>query len=409
MNVKYISDEERNNLDTSVFAGPGRTYPIRNQDDLDHAEELLHMSSDKAVTVEGMKRRARELGLKLSQAFTSAHGKKSESYSPSDVETVAYAGGSIKALGDGKLGGYLVRFGGEAKTDLSGEYFTKDTNFMVDFSEGDVPSLSWYDHAMDETLGKKALPRSYMKVMDDGIWAEIQMNMHDKYEKKIYELGKGGFLGWSSGTAPHLIEREKTGKSVWIKTWPLGLDASLTPTPCEYRNTVSPVKSSRTDWEKSFEKLSEKEEALRAEIRRKHGDHQLVDHDDKMAYHRDWDDNVFASPYEENGGSVTLGEAFPVRRKTIYEPTDYSAKSMRLEEEAKKNRDSLDRFVTRLESIKALRDSDSRPLSESVKQYCREFSDRLAAIAGDLPAAHDDMSLAKANRDAMKLLSRKIC
>jgi HK97 family phage major capsid protein len=39
-----------------------------------------------------------------------------------------------------------------------------------------------------------------------------------------------------------LIERE-TGKAQHITRWPLGLDASLTPTPAEPRNTVMPIKS----------------------------------------------------------------------------------------------------------------------------------------------------------------------
>ena len=34
---------------------------------------------------------------------------------------------SLKALGDGRIGGYLVVFGDENNTDLDGDFFTKAT------------------------------------------------------------------------------------------------------------------------------------------------------------------------------------------------------------------------------------------------------------------------------------------
>jgi len=67
--------------------------------------------------------------------------------------------------------------------------------------------------------------------------------MRDEYEKFIYQMAEKGKLGWSSGTAGHLVEEERKGNAVWIKSWPLGLDASLTPTPAEPRNTAQPLKS----------------------------------------------------------------------------------------------------------------------------------------------------------------------
>jgi HK97 family phage major capsid protein len=50
-------------------------------------------------------------------------------------------------------------------------------------------------------------------------------------------------MGWSSGTAGHLVEREEKGASAHILHWPLGLDASITPTPAEYRNSAVSLKS----------------------------------------------------------------------------------------------------------------------------------------------------------------------
>ena len=50
-------------------------------------------------------------------------------------------------------------------------------------------------------------------------------------------------MGWSSGTAAHLVEREPMGRAAKIVSWPLGLDASLTPTPAEPRNVTMPLKA----------------------------------------------------------------------------------------------------------------------------------------------------------------------
>jgi len=66
--------------------------------------------------------------------------------------------------------------------------------------------------------------------------------MRDEYEKRIMELAAAGKLGWSSGAAGHLVEREQVGKSWRIKSWPIA-EASLTPTPAEPRNNAVSVKS----------------------------------------------------------------------------------------------------------------------------------------------------------------------
>ena len=153
-------------------------------------------------------------------------------------KSVVYFGGEVKALGDGKVGGYLVTFGSDANPDLTGDYFTKDTDFS-EASQSDV----YYQHGMDRKVGKRRLAKGDLRIDDVGVWIEAQLQMRDEYERAIYELAAGGKLGWSSGTAPHLVEREQVGKAMHIKAWPLGLDASLTPTPAEPRNTAIPIKS----------------------------------------------------------------------------------------------------------------------------------------------------------------------
>jgi len=157
-------------------------------------------------------------------------------------------GGQVKAvkLNDGsvKLAGYLVRFGDETKTDLTGDFFSPDTDYG-DAVESDV----YFNHRMPVRAGEKEIEykskmaRAKLTKDDIGIFAEVILKARNEYEQMIIDAGMAGILGWSSGTAGHLVDRESAGKAWKIKSWILGLDASLTPTPAEPRNMVIPLKS----------------------------------------------------------------------------------------------------------------------------------------------------------------------
>jgi HK97 family phage major capsid protein len=147
-------------------------------------------------------------------------------------------GGEVKALGDGKVGGYLVRFSTPSDPDLERDFFLKNTYF----GEHDTTPV-FYHHGMDGAIGKRVIGSGKLSKDDIGVWVEAQLEMRDDYEKMIYELAQSGKLGWSSGVPGHLVEREQVGKAYWIKMWLLGNDASLTPTPAEPRNSAIPLKS----------------------------------------------------------------------------------------------------------------------------------------------------------------------
>jgi HK97 family phage major capsid protein len=152
-------------------------------------------------------------------------------------ETLIAFGDSVKALGDGKVGGYLVRYSGDGDPDLTADYFDAKTAIH---SPDILPVL--YQHGFDAQIGKRVIGKAKTGRDDVGMWIEAQLNMRDEYEKAVYELAEKGKLGWSSGALSHLVEREPTGKSTHITTWFIG-EASLTPTPAEPRNTVMPIKS----------------------------------------------------------------------------------------------------------------------------------------------------------------------
>lgn len=154
-------------------------------------------------------------------------------------DMLVYMGQNVKALGDGRVGGYLVRFTSPTDPDLDGAFFTPDTDF--DIEDGAVRTV-YYHHGFDGALGNRKLGKATLKFDDVGIWAEAQLALRDDYEKMVYELAQQGKLGWSSGAVGHLVDGESMGKAYWLKTWPIG-EASLTPTPAEPRNEALPIKS----------------------------------------------------------------------------------------------------------------------------------------------------------------------
>lgn len=158
--------------------------------------------------------------------------------------TLAFYGGAVKALGGGKIGGYGVIFSGAKDHDLQGEYFTKSTDFELE--PGERRSI-YYRHATHPQIQNRKLGKAVLKEVDEaGAFFEGELNLRDDYERYIYKLAEMGKLGWSTGSAPHLVRKELhvdgEHKASEIKSWPI-IEISLTPCPVEARTSAFPVKS----------------------------------------------------------------------------------------------------------------------------------------------------------------------
>lgn len=153
-------------------------------------------------------------------------------------ETLAYQGGAVKALGGGKVGGYLVLFSSADDPDLQGDYFTKGTDLFIDSGET-RPIL--YRHGVHPVIKSRKLGKAKLTIDEVGVFVEGELELRDKYEKAIYGLAEKGKLGWSSGSMSHLVSKNANGKSFEITSWPIG-EASLTPAPVEGRTTAIPLK-----------------------------------------------------------------------------------------------------------------------------------------------------------------------
>jgi len=145
---------------------------------------------------------------------------------------------AIKSDRLGSVKGYLVRFGAPNATDLEGDYFTQSTDFGFPIKAGErVPLNLYYHHGMDKFVGKKSIGTGYVKMDETGLWYEAQLDMADSYGEMIAKLCKQGKMGYSSGAAGHMVERKSVGKASEITRWCIA-EASITPTPAEYRNSV---------------------------------------------------------------------------------------------------------------------------------------------------------------------------
>ena len=179
------------------------------------------------------------------------------------MDTMVYFGDAVKALGEGKVGGYLVRWGGDGDVDLTGDYFTKETDLGI--SEGDRLPV-YFEHGYDPVIKSRRLGRGQIERFDDiGVWFEAQLELRDEYERKIYELAEAGKLGWSSQAGGSLVAKESGLGGTRIATWPLA-EATLTKSPAEYRNTAIPMKSIYPDAEEAQE-VTHEEEIMAEEIK----------------------------------------------------------------------------------------------------------------------------------------------
>lgn len=152
---------------------------------------------------------------------------------------------AAKRTGTDTISGYVALWGSEGRTDVEQEYFTKSTDFW-DGPLGKSPRPLTWDHAQDADF--KADPKIGIitEFGDDdlGRFYAAKLDTAHRYRRVVDALIDAGKLGTSSDSAPQYVERVKTGKSTWLKTWPW-FAAALTITPAEPRmiGSISYLKS----------------------------------------------------------------------------------------------------------------------------------------------------------------------
>jgi phage head maturation protease len=261
-------------------------------------------------------------------------------------DTLIMFGGEVKAREVSKelveFKGYLVLFGDKDNTDLSQkrDFFTPETDFDLEFS---TKSRVLYDHGLDAAIGKTKLGHGTLETKAAGTWIEAQLARRDKYEQYVddlYSMSKKGKLGWSSGVPGHLVDREEQDNGAnKILTWPLGLDASLTPEPAEPRTLacVKSLQAYQSERKSSGLSTDNKREILQRALMTKLKEG-LQENEYFYAWIQDvydktvvWcqDDGCYEATYVLDGLTATFGEPSKVQRIVSYKPlSDGSTKTL---------------------------------------------------------------------------------
>ncbi len=138
---------------------------------------------------------------------------------------------AIKSMKGNRIGGYLVVWGDRNRKDLQGEYFTPSTELGLDWYP-QRPIL--YHHGVNRKVAAEVIGMiDSLKVDEVGVWAEGELDMHNRWAREVRKLVDRGVISWSSGSLPQLVVVTRDGE---IKRWPI-VEGSLTPSPAEPRLT----------------------------------------------------------------------------------------------------------------------------------------------------------------------------
>jgi len=131
---------------------------------------------------------------------------------------------------EGEIEGYVCIFGDPQHRDSYGTFF--DKNKMPDMALDYLPQPMYYEHGLDESLGKMRIGKVVQAWADNiGIKFRGFLDKSIEYFDQIVDQINQGLLATSSGTAGHLAEFDDQGRFV---SWPL-VDLSLTSSPSESR------------------------------------------------------------------------------------------------------------------------------------------------------------------------------
>jgi len=131
-------------------------------------------------------------------------------------ELLTCAGSAIKAVDRLTIAGYAVLFTNPYDTDREGDFFTKATDFDLT-GRLDVSGL-WH-HNLDPTVDEP-LGRATFRIEDEGVLSQLTLR-DDETGRRVFKLAESDQLAWSSGSAGHLVRKEKVSGGNWIRRWPI--------------------------------------------------------------------------------------------------------------------------------------------------------------------------------------------
>jgi HK97 family phage major capsid protein len=160
------------------------------------------------------------------------------------------------------LEGWAVVYGGE---DLTGEYFTADTDFWTDDKRLGDRKVYLYDHGTNADLKSQVIGSATLAARPEGIWYEAEVQKSAKYADQLRALADAGVLGTSTGAVSHLVQRQ-TAKSgaTWLSVWPIA-EVSATVTPAEPRTLGVEAIRSLVEHAEALKTVLPVEDAIKAD------------------------------------------------------------------------------------------------------------------------------------------------
>jgi hypothetical protein len=215
------------------------------------------MNLDKLLTLDHdtLARALKQINDALEPPDRTPTGRRRGALKSLDADLLVFHGAAVKATPTAsgtKLSGLAVVFDDDASgfptgRDRTGEYFTSTTYFGASARGGAFTTDGLFHHGLptsddpratrlaDEILGDVTMQRT-----DAGWLATIVIpHGNDTIDEYVLRPALAGKLGWSTGSAPHAVRKERGGK---ITRWPI-VEVSLTPTPAEPRALALPIKS----------------------------------------------------------------------------------------------------------------------------------------------------------------------
>lgn len=166
-------------------------------------------------------------------------------------------GSSVRLVDGRKVSGYLVRFTDEDHRDLYGTYFSRNTEFFLDFGYPIKGERILMEHGFTKEFSVMPVGVfEFAEVRDAGLWVEGMLHDHEQYlaylqqrknsgkidlddkeiakkaklaELTVKSLVETGKLGWSSGTLDKRFDVSDEGE---ILRWPI-IEGTMTVAPAE--------------------------------------------------------------------------------------------------------------------------------------------------------------------------------
>ena len=153
--------------------------------------------------------------------------------------------GYVEALG--------ARFFDGEKLDTDLQYFDDGTDFGQRAGDGVDATLNHRLPIRTKNAKANEILKNLVKMKfkhpvkaektDLGLVAKHVLDLANDYEKLVFELAQKGAFRWSPGSAPHMVNFQKSGNGQRIAAWPI-IEWAYTPTPADPNlPAIMPVKN----------------------------------------------------------------------------------------------------------------------------------------------------------------------